>query len=101
MCPPIVVPRGAGSAEQVAQLLAVVALADGELGAVFDRVAGSRAPIHPATISELERLLEDTLRPAVAARATLAATPGPLLRAGLALYRDRRQSSPDTATAAQ
>lgn len=84
----------ATTAEQVADLFDLVADADTELGDVFDRIAGSRAPIHPATISELEHLLEDTLRPAVHARSVLARTPPQLLHAGLLCRRQHAACRP-------
>ena len=86
---PVALAVPATTSEQVADLFDVVAAADTELGAVFDRIAASRAPIHPATIAELEHLLEDTLRPAVQARAALARTLPALLHAGLLCRRQR------------
>lgn len=84
----------ATTTEQVADLFDIVADADTELGAAFDRIAASRAPIHPATIAELEHLLEDTLRPAVQARAALARTGPTLLHAGLLYRRQRAGAAP-------
>ena len=87
----------ASTAEQVADLFDLIADADIGLGDLFDRIAGSRAPIHPATIRELEHLLEDTLRPAVHARSVLAGTPPQSLHAGLLCRRQRTGCRPAVA----
>ncbi len=74
---------GVAAIDEVVELLNVVALADRSLAEVLDRIAASPAPVHPATVAELESLLEDQLRPGVEARAVLAAKPLAVVQAGI------------------
>lgn len=90
----------ATTANQVADLLAAVAAANGRIAAEADRIASSRAAVSLATIDRLTRLADD-LRPGATARAQLAQLDPELLLAGTSVWLARRRAqSTSTATAA-
>jgi hypothetical protein len=75
---------------QIVALLDVWAAADQALAVEIDRLICTRNPVSRTTLSRWQRLLDEVLRPAVNARATLAELPRELLGQGLALRQARR-----------
>jgi hypothetical protein len=89
----LVSPRGFGisTAEQVADLLAVVSWADGVLAAEVHSLATQRSRFDRSTLTRLESMVV-TLRPIEDARAELSRLDGDLLLRGAAL-RGARQAT--------
>jgi hypothetical protein len=89
----LVGPRGFGisTAEQVADLLAVVSWADGVLAAEVESLAAQQSRFDRSILTRLESVVV-TLRPVEAARAELARLDGDLLLRGAAL-RGARQAA--------
>jgi hypothetical protein len=90
-------------ADQVADLLAAVAVANGRIAVAADRIARSRVAVSLATVDRLARPA-DGLRPGVEARGQLAQLHPELLLAGTSLWLARRRRATTlpirTATAA-
>ena len=80
------------TADQVADLLAAVAAANGRIATAADRIATSRAAVSLATIERLTRLADD-LRPDAEARAQLARVDPELLLAGTSVWLARRKGA--------
>lgn len=83
--------------ERVADLLEVLHVANGLMGAEIDRLLGSRASVSPATVECLGRLAAE-LRPGAAAKARLAAIDLEVLLAGARVWHDRLRVGPDCAS---
>lgn len=85
----------ATTAEQVADLLATLAAANGLIAAESDRISSSRAAVSMATLDRLTRLT-DELRPGAQARAQLSELDPDLLLAGTSVWLARRRSATPT-----
>jgi hypothetical protein len=83
-CPPIT------TADQVADLLAVVAAANGRVAAEAGYLIGSMGPASLDTLQRLSRLA-DELRPGLEARAVLSRLEPDLLLAGTSVWLGRRR----------
>lgn len=86
------------TADQVADLLAAVAAANGRIAAEADRIASSRAAVSLSTIDRLTRLADD-LRPGAEARAELSRIDPELLLAGTSVWLPRRRHATATPAA--
>jgi hypothetical protein len=86
------------TADQVADLLATVADANGRIAAEADRISNSRAAVSVATVNRLTRLA-DGLRPGARARAQLAEIDPDLLLAGTSVWLTRRRQAPASGAA--
>jgi hypothetical protein len=88
MPPPAPVP----TAEQVADLLAAVAAANGLIAVEADRISNSRAAVSLATLDRLSELTAE-LRPGAQARALLSDLDPDLLLAGTSVWLARRRAA--------
>ncbi len=81
----------APTVEQVADLLATVAAANGLIAAEADRISSSRAAVSLATLDRLTELTTE-LRPGAEARAVLSELDPDLLLAGTSVWLARRRA---------
>jgi hypothetical protein len=88
------------TAEQVADLLDVVATASGRITVEADRIAASRAEVSAAMVERLN-LLADALRPGADARYLLRRVDTELLLAGASLWLARRRDGRPRVRAAE
>jgi hypothetical protein len=84
------------TADQVADLLAAVAAANGRIATEADRITTSRAAVSLSTIDRLTRMADD-LRPGVEARGQLAQIDPELLLAGTSVWLSRRRDAAGSA----
>ncbi len=91
-------PHGPDSAEDVADLLELLAAANGRLRAELAALADSPAAVSQTTVGRLDALITQ-MRPAARVRAELAAIDHELLLAGAAVW-VRRQGRPSAAARA-
>lgn len=82
----------ATSADDVADLIQDVYLANGLLADEVERIRGGRSSVDHATIERLSRMA-DTLRPGAAARARLSELDAQLVLAGTAIWVCRREAA--------
>lgn len=88
----------APTVEQVADLLATVAAANGLIAAEADRISSSRAAVSLATLDRLTELTTD-LRPGAEARAVLSELDPDLLLAGTSVWLARRSADRQSSAA--
>lgn len=85
--------------DQVADLLAMVAAANGRISAEADLITNSRAAVSLATLDRLSKLTAE-LRPGAEARAVLSDLDPDLLLAGTSVWLARRRDADRTESAA-
>lgn len=81
----------ATSADDVADLIQEVYVANGLLAHEVERIRGAHTSVDHATIERLSRMT-DTLRPGAAARARLSELDAQLVLAGTAIWVSRREA---------